>query len=308
MATERDDEEETSSLGDDEPASTVVDIESDDDGEEEPVVANGQSRADKKKERGKLREEHGRMTEEHGRMTKENSDLKERLARLEGVVQAGMQQTRRDADRAESVDDPSAGELDGIYEEQSALALQIEQLGTKMTDTQAAAFKKKYQQLERRKVEIITESHMAKRPAGERQDPHARIRDALQVNYSDVYQNDRAREWAKGRYHTLVADPISPRPEGPETVKEALEDARVKFNLSRPPVNGSDRAKFSGTGRGGGGGGQQGPITKVTMTEGQKKLANVAYAHIKDEATRHKLWASKAGKRMAEKQRAKMGR
>lgn len=306
MAIERDDEDEETSTTEEGPR--VVDIEPEEEGgeDETPVAAKGQTRADKKKERGRLREEHSRMTEEHGRVTRENSELKERVARLEGAVTAGMQQTRREVDRAEAADDPSAAELDGIYEEQSNLALQIETLGPKMTDEQQRQFRKKYQQLERRKIEIVTQGALAKQPR-ETQDPQARMRDAIQFQYSDVYGNDRAREWAKGRYYTLIADPINPRREGPETVKEALEEARVKFGLTGRPVNGSEREKFAGTGRGGGGS-ERGPITKITMTKGQEKLADVAYSHIKDKELRHKMWAAKAGKRMAEKQRAKMGR
>lgn len=297
------DNEQEREPAEDEESGTTVDLEDeggDDDGEEPAAEAGGQqqrpkTRADKKRERGQLRADHERTT-------RENQELKDRIARLEGAVGRSVETTRRETQTARDQDDPTETALNDVYEQQQTLQMQIDALGNKITKEQLDRFQRQARQLETRKSELIAERVGRRNAPQPGQVEHQADLRAMQMQYPDVYRNAAALRWSQGRYHQIVARDATK--EGLEGIRMALDDSRKEFGLRRDPPTETERSKFSGVHRGGGGTTAAAP-TSIKLTKGQMKMADTAYSHIKDKAKRYKLWASKAGKRMAEQQRSK---
>lgn len=295
-------ENENEGQQEDEERGTTVELDEDggdDEGGEEPAAAAGgettqpKTRKEKKAERGRLRVDHERTL-------RENQELKDRMARLEGAVGRSVETSRREVQTARDNEDPTETALNDVYEEQQTLQMQIDALGAKITPDQLNRFQRQARQLETRKSEIIAE-RVGRRNAPNPSDAeHEAYKRAMRMQFADVYANNAALRWSQGRYHQLVAKDASK--EGPHGIAEALVDARKEFGLRRDPPTEGERARFTGVSRGGGAA-PGGAPTKIKMTKGQMKMADVAYAHIKDKTKRYQLWANKAGRRMAEGQR-----
>lgn len=295
-------ENENEGQQEDEERGTTVELDEDggDDegGGEEQAAAGGE--APKGKTRAEKKAERGRLRVDHERTTRENTELKERLARLEGVVGRSVETSRREVQQSRQNDDPSAAELDGIFEDQQTLQMQVDAIGKNITKEQLDRFTRQARALEVRKSEIIAERVGRRNAPNPGQAEHQADLRAMQMQFPEVYKNPSALRWSQGRYHQIVAR--DPSKEGLEGIRLALDDSRKEFGLRRDPPTEGERSKFSGVARGGGAA-PGGAPTSIKLTKGQMKMADVAYAHVKDKSKRYKLWASKAGRRMAEAQR-----
>lgn len=288
----------------DEERGTTIDLDeggddAGDEGGEEPAAAarteDGKkppkTRRDKKADRGRLRDEHERTT-------RENQELKERMARLEGVIAHGAGTTRRAADDAADRDDPAQRELNEIYDSQMHLQMQVEALGNKITKDQVDHFTKEARKLDQRKGELLAERVQRRNAPQQGQLEHQANLQAMRMQFPEVYSHPAALRWSRGRYEQLVAR--DPQLEGLDGIKKALDEARQEFGLRRDPPTENQRSRYAGVSRGGGAAPAGGAPTKITLTKAQMKMADAAYGHIKDKSARYKAWAQKAGRRLAE--------
>ena len=126
-------------------------------------------------------------------------------------------------------------------------------------------------------------------------------RQQIAEEHNDVIGNQQYFRWAQGRMQQELAEG---KPDTKSTIDSVMDMARRKFGLTpkggRPAPTAADRRRMSGVSRGGGGSMAEGASNLVPMTKAQREMADAAYSHIKDEKTRHKMWASKAGKRLQE--------
>lgn len=236
----------------------------------------------------------GRKTaEELEAEKKSNAELRERLARLEGVVVAN---NNRPPPAPADGKDEFERELDDIYQKQQN-AYQAAQ-----AEVKAGTFDEKRQRyyegiardIETKKTEVHTRRVLAQ-TEGARQ-----ANQAQQVwvqKYPDVYRNPNAFQFAQGKAQQRLAlgEAITPA-----VVDEIMTETMTTFKIgARPAPTQSDRAKLSGiaaSGSGGGSGGGGG----VALTPAMRQMAIAAYDHL-PEAEAIKAWTNKTGKRLREK-------
>lgn len=253
-------------------------------GKEEVVV----TRAQKKQQRGVMREENERLR-------REKDELNTRLARLEGAF-AARQNVR---DNTDETDDET--EFEAAYEklqdEHNAAyqAMIAKQKAGTLTEADKTAYKKTSAKIERQRIEMAAERLVERRMAGNVQETAVEVtRAAIRNQYSDVYSNPRAVQYAEGEYRKAIA---LGKKDGRETLDEAMNSARRAFRMAREPApSESQRSRFSGAPRGRSGGERE-PQT-VRMTPELRSMANAKYSHLKNEDDRYKAWANNEGKRM----------
>lgn len=224
---------------------------------------------------------------------KSNAELRERLARLEGAVVATQNQRQQQAP-ADGKDEFER-ELDDIYTTQQN-AYQAAQ-----AEVKAGTFDEKRQRyyegiardIEARKATVHTRRIMAQ------QEPARQANQAQQAwvqKYPEVYQNQRAFQFAQGRYQQRAAmgEQITH-----SVVDEIMNETMTTFKMgARPAPTQSERSKFSGSPASGSGGGRG--EGGVTLTPAMRQMAVAAYDHL-PEADAIKAWTNKTGKRLREK-------
>ncbi len=249
-----------------------------------------QTRKQKRQERLQLKLQRGSAAEaELAAERAEKQELRERLARLEGIALA------RQPAANDSGKDPFETELDAIYgEQQSAYAAaQAEVKAGSMTPERAQHYERIARDIESRKSRVHARREISQT------EPVRQQSQAQQVwvqKYPEVYGNQRAFQYAQGRYQTRLAlgENITN-----STVDEIMEEAKAQFKLgSKPAPTQSERARFGGVpSSGGGGGGSKEPIT---LSREIRRMAIAAYDHLPEEEA-IKAWTNKTGKRLREK-------
>jgi hypothetical protein len=236
----------------------------------------------------------GRKTaEELEAEKKSNAELRERLARLEGVVVATQQQPRQTAP-ADGKDEFER-ELDEIY------ALQQNAYQAAQAEVQAGKFDEKRQRyyegiardIEARKTTVHTRRVLAQ-TEGTRQQNQAQ--QVWVQKYPDVYRNQNAFQYAQGKAQQRLAlgETITP-----QVVDEIMTETMTTFKLgAKPAPTQSERSKLSGISASGGGGGRS--DAGVALTPAMRQMALAAYDHL-PEAEAIKAWTNKTGKRLREK-------
>lgn len=249
-----------------------------------------QTRRQKRQERLQTKLQAGKKAEEELAAERaEKIELRERLARLEGIALA------RQAPANDGGKDPFEAELDAIYgEQQSAYAAaQAEVKAGSMTPERAQHYERVARDIESRKSRVHTRREIAQT------DPQRQQSQAQQVwvqKYPEVYGNQRAFQYAQGRYQSRLAlgENVTNA-----TVDEIMEEAKAQFKLGPKPVaTQSERARFGGVPSSGGGGGRSNE--PVQLSREIRRMAIAAYDHLpEDEAI--KAWTNKTGKRLREK-------
>jgi hypothetical protein len=237
----------------------------------------------------------GRKTaEELEAEKKSNAELRERLARLEGVVVA-TQQPRQTAP-ADGKDEFER-ELDEIY------ALQQNAYQAAQAEVQAGKFDEKRQRyyegiardIEARKTTVHTRRVLAQtEPARQQSQAQAH----WVQKYPEIYQpqNNRAFQYAqaKAQLRLSMGEQITPA-----VVDEIMTEAMATFKIgAKPAPTQSERSKLSGISASGGGGGRN--DAGVALTPAMRQMALAAYDHL-PEAEAIKAWTNKTGKRLREK-------
>lgn len=224
---------------------------------------------------------------------KANTELRERLARLEGVVIASQNQPRQPAGDGK---DEFESELDAIYKRQSD-AYTAAQAEVK-AGTFNEARQKHYEQIARDIETSKADVHMRRTLA--RTEPVRQQNQAQQVwvqKYPEVYQNQRAFQYAQARAQQRLSlgESITA-----DVVDEIMTETKTQFRLgAKPPPTASERSKFAGTPASGSGGGGRSD-GGIAMTKELRQMAIAAYDHLpEDEAI--KKWTNKTGKRLRER-------
>lgn len=224
---------------------------------------------------------------------KANLELRERLARLEGVVVAN--QSRPPPPPADGKDEFER-ELDEVYQQQQNAykAAQAEVKAGTFDEKRQAYYENIARGIEARKTEIHTRRVLAQ-TEGQRQQNQAQ--QVWVQKYPDVYRNQNAFQYAqaKAQQRLSLGEQITP-----QVVDEIMAETMTTFKIgARPAPTQNDRAKLSGMPASGGGGGR-GDGGGITLTPALKQMALAAYDHL-PEAEAIKAWTNKTGKRLREK-------
>jgi hypothetical protein len=221
---------------------------------------------------------------------RQTAELRERLARLEGMVAAG-QQPRQAPDGKDEFE----AELDAIYKKQSDAytAAQAEVKAGTFTPERQQHYERIARDIETSKADV----HMRRTLA--RTEPIRQQNQAQQVwvqKYPEVYQNQRAFQYAQARAQQRLSlgENITP-----EVVDEIMTETKTQFRLgAKPAPTQSERAKFAGTPASGSGGGSA--PSGIALTKELRQMALAAYDDLpEDEAI--KKWTNKTGKRLRER-------
>jgi len=231
------------------------------------------------------------------RLENENRQLANRLARLEGAhIQLANQSATPPVDpyeaRLKQIEDRRDFELRQAQAEVKA--------GT-YTPERDAHFKKLGDDLDRERVDILFEKKMAQRdPQLLAQVQSTVAQNQWQMQYPDVYSNDRARAWAFSRKNMLVAEG---KQDSVQLNHDVLREAQEKFNLTpKEKPSQSLRSKLSGH-PASGASTEAGPGTKgggIVMTKELSRIARARFPGLKGPEA-DKKWAQTIGKRMREK-------
>lgn len=223
---------------------------------------------------------------------KQNAELRERLARLEGVVIASQSQPRQaPADGKDEFE----RELDDIYKKQSDAytAAQAEVKAGTFDEKRQRHYENVAREIESQKADVHLRRMMA------RTEPMRQQNQAQQVwvqKYPEVYQNQRAFQYAQGRAQQRLAmgENITA-----QVVDEIMTETMTTFKIgAKPAPSQSERAKFSGMPASGGGGGRG--DSGITLTKELRQMAIAAYDHLPEEEA-IKKWTNKTGKRLRER-------
>jgi hypothetical protein len=251
------------------------------------------ARLARRQERLQLKLQRGKKAEEElERERAEKQELRERLARLEGVVSATARQQP-----ANDGKDPFEAELDAIYAEQQSAyqAAQAELTAGKMTPERTKHYERIARDIDTRRARVNARREIALTEPIRQQNT---VRQQWEQKHPEVYGNPRAYEYAEGRFkqRRALGEPITNA-----LVDEIMEEAKVQFKLGgKPAPSVSERARLSGTASSGSGGG--GGKEPITLSRDIRKIAIAAYADegISDEEA-IKRWTNKTGKRMRER-------
>jgi hypothetical protein len=257
-------------------------------------VEERRTRRQKRQERLQGILQQGRKTaEELEAEKKSNAELRERLARLEGVVVATQQQPRRQ-EPADGKDEFER-ELDEIY------ALQQNAYQAAQAEVKAGTFDDKRQRyyegiardIEARKTTVHTRRVLAQTEGARQQNQAQQV---WVQKYPDVYRNQNAFQYAQGKAQQRLAlgETITP-----QVVDEIMTETMATFKIgAKPAPTQSERSKLSGIAASGSGGGRQ--SGGVTLTKELRQMAIAAYDHLPEEEA-IKAWTNKTGKRLREK-------
>lgn len=265
--------------------------------DDEPEESAPKTRAERRKERGKLFK--ALMDSE-----KQKAALEARLARLEGVAQAVTSQAPRpeqQADPLELLHSEYISHRNRIQGEYEALAA-----AGNLTDDKRENLQRDLDSLElqRKKAEI----NIIRQQAGPQMDPQQVIKRAIQTQlaakYPQVYANQRAVRYAGAVYEQIKlqntdanGNPTIP----PEEIHRMAMDQTMKdlgIDSGKRSAPTAPRHKFHGQGKGAAGG-KSGPRT-VRMTKENRLMADALYSHIPDEQERYKRWAKEVGSKLAQ--------
>jgi len=224
---------------------------------------------------------------------KANLELRERLARLEGVVVAS--QNRPPPAPADGKDEFER-ELDDIYQKQqnAYTAAQAEVQAGKFTPERQRYYEGIARDIEARKTEVHTRRVLAQTEGARQQNQAQQV---WVQKYPEVYRHPNAFPYAqaKAQQRLALGEQITP-----QVVDEIMTETMTTFKLgTKPAPTQNDRAKLSGMPASGGGGGR-GDGGGITLTPALKQMALAAYDHL-PEAEAIKAWTNKTGKRLREK-------
>ena len=264
--------------------------------DEDPVVRLDEPEDDEPDERPEperpSRQE--RRQNRYSEMKSEAQAAREEAAQMKGrldAMEAYMRHT------AESRGAPAPEPPDEMKElltakEQLASEYSLAYQAGQITPELYKRYQERYQQVEDRIADARIERRIGAASANIRQQVE---REALRAQHADVYDNPRAAQWARGYYHQQLA---KGRRDDRALHDESIEQARAEFKLSgRGAPTRESRARYAGSSTGGGSGAAaaQPEAREIVMTKEFRRMANAAFPHIKDDASRYKAWAKTQG-------------
>lgn len=162
-------------------------------------------------------------------------------------------------------------------------------------------FVERAEKLDEERVALIAERRVASRQPDPNQQALEAHRRILAAENSDVYGNERALYWARGRFAQYEA---AGHPNTRELHDKVMEEAREAFGMQRKkaryePEDEERRSKYVGVGNGAGGAASG--KARFVMTAEHKEMADLTYAHIKDPKERYQKYANTVGKQFVSK-------
>lgn len=169
--------------------------------------------------------------------------------------------------------------------------------GKQPTPEQQRAFEAEAKLLERRTTQIEVSRQLRQMPQQGQNTAQEVFKANLAQRYPEASQSKQAMMYAEGVQRQMAAQGSDPWSN--ETIHAAMTAAEKAFRMGSfkngtpraPDPSMRERLSGSRPGASGGGGDAGGTDTKVVMTKANRKMANVAYSHIKDETARFRAWA-----------------
>lgn len=250
----------------------------------------GLSRSDKKRARGALYSALKEKEKELEELRAANLQREKELSEIRGMAM-GMQQRQPAAQGPDPID----SEWESLAEEQRRLFAEYRARASNggMSDDEQAEFDKRNSDIERRKYTVIARGVVAQSQNALRENLLSEVnQNNVQSRYPDIFSDQRALAWARGRYSQKRAEG---HPESWDTMDAVAEETRAQFGKNTGKPSAGMRAKFSGSGGGAAGGGNS-----FRMTELDKRLADARYGHL-PETERYRKYADSVGRALVEK-------
>jgi hypothetical protein len=281
-------------VDDDEPDDGPLVLDSDD-----PEPQPKPSRAERRAERGRIREENEQLRQQ---LAATNQQIQQLAALQAQARQPAEPQVDPEVARLEQENQQAWDEQQRISADYAARSAAYQQRGQAMPLDEERGFHQRAQaaELQRNKIASI----LAYREAGlgQQQAPQQPTINPyvahVNMQYQDVLSDPRAKAYARA-----IGEDYAARGEmNIQRYEETLKEARKVFLAKgggngaprRPAPTPESRAKYAGQGAGsGGGGGESRPVIRIS--EAEKRMANAAFPHIKDDKKRYSKWVQDQG-------------
>jgi hypothetical protein len=277
-----------------EPVEPDTDEDDDDDaGQPEAPPENAKAR---KRQRGSNYRE---LTETTKRLEQQLQEERTARARMEGLMQASLQQPRQQQTGPHPIDQ----ELDRVFEEQDSFYKLLTSRTDKLSPQEQTEATRRARELEIRKGELLAARANLRMGVGRAQSPQEVQQQAfqaqLQMRYPDIAAHAQASEYgghlarakiaAKGGVVTW------------DLLDEAAEETRKQFGMTSahkpPPPTKETKAKYVGTSKGAGSNGN-GENKPIRIDKKQAQMAENAYPHL-PAGKAHQKWWNEVGKKHA---------
>lgn len=160
------------------------------------------------------------------------------------------------------------------------------------------------EKLDEERVALIAEKRAMARQPDPNQQAIAAMQRIMAAENNDVYGNERALFWARGRYAQYQADGHN---DSRELHDRVMEEARERFGMkprssTRAAARDDDerRQKYVGAGRGAAMA-PSGERQKFVMNDLHKQIADERYAYIQDPRQRYQKYANEVGAKLVGK-------
>jgi hypothetical protein len=275
-----------------------ADPEPEDDSEEFEIGVEPQeperSRDDKKRERGRLRERNDELE-------RQNVEYAQRLARLEGMAQMlpsqlqALQQQRAYAQQ-QPAQDPIDSELEALYDHQERLyeAASAMQRAGQLSPEKQRDLQRQSRKLDMQKNELLVRKATRGQQPARPHDPLEGARVMMQMEFSDVYGNAAALQYAEGEFYRMRAKGA---PDDLGSVKAAMELARNEFGLRgrrSTPVSEATRERYTSRSKGASSSGAAERRT-MSLSSAQKSMATSMFPGLSEREACQK-WVNEVGK------------
>lgn len=278
-------------------------------GEEEEEVtpakteAERESRWEKKQERKRLRDEADDLRKENARLREEREERTARAA--ESTLEMTRAAIERLGNGGKEAPDPFEQQMAQVMNAEESVIAEYNALNTagQLTDAHKTRLQARARQVERAKLDVAVRQTMA-REGIQRVDPEQASREAraaaLRDEYSDVYADKRAVQFADGEFNKLVARGADVKSK--KTFDLAMKAARAEFKLGTRERSDEDldvdRRRFSGQSKAAGGaGGRTSKAISIKKGSSEWAMAQSMYSHLKglSEEQRVQKWVNRVG-------------
>lgn len=307
--------------GNDQTGSEDAELSSDEEGaltipEEEEAQDEGEKLGEQRLTREEKKRNRPREFEQRAIEAERRAQEAERVAaRLEGAVSALAQRGGGGGNQPGAQGDPLQTEYDTVVEQQAQLADAIQALSEagKLTPEMRKRYFEEAKALDLKSKRLVVRMEqrdsLRNAPPPEYQQQQA-VRMQLESEFSDVYMNPSALQWAKGRVEMIIARRGQPANAVAQLaiVREALKEAAAEFGMRRDPVSDAQKRKYGSVGRSAGGtganGDRPGPTTIPGLSPARaQKMADALFKSEKDPKKRLDMWKKGPGRKLAQELR-----
>lgn len=210
--------------------------------EEEPVEAGGQSRDEKRRERGR------RWKEEQASQSDANAKLREELAEVRGQINAIQSQSvqQQPGERRDPYEDRRAQVRDAqrsTIREYQKIARRAQSEKRELTQEEEKSFLDRNEAHSKDMTFIHMDEHRAQSNT-----PADRARTQLSAMYPDVMDGGNAERYAKALYETKrIRGEITPDNDGEQTklvMQQTRKDLKLAGHDVPPPANAKQRSSY----------------------------------------------------------------